>query len=170
MNTFIFDELYTRHYAEIFRFCCRIIGDREDAKELTSETFVKAYFHYDPSQKTSFRTYIYRIAKNICIDFQRSRVYKQKKRTDNISETFFPHSPTSKRDQLEQDEEMTALYDCIDKLKNEEKIAVRLYHIEEFTLQGIAEILAKSINTVKNRIKAALANLQKCLQRKGIEL
>jgi len=66
MNIKNFDRFYAAYYAEIFRFCFTRIKNRQEADDLTDEAFVKAYYNFNPCKKTSFRTFIFKIAKNLC--------------------------------------------------------------------------------------------------------
>ena len=158
------EKLYDNHYPEIFRFCSRMIKNKQDAEELANETFVKAYFHYDSSLKTSFRTYIFKLAKNLCIDHRRSKRQKQTEITNSLTDDIL----IELNNEFQQKEQLEMLDYCLDKLKAEEKIAIRLSYIEGFVYKDIAEIIDKSISTVKNRIEAGLTDLKKCLEKNGI--
>lgn len=158
------EKLYANHYPEIFRFCYRMIKNKQDAEELANETFVKAYFHFDSSLKTSFRTYIFKLAKNLCIDHRRSKRYKQTEITNSLTDDIL----IKPNNDLQQKEQLEMLEHCLDKLKEEERIAIRLNYIEGFVYKDIADIIGKSISTVKNRIEAGLKNLKTCLEKNGI--
>jgi len=163
-----FDQLYASHFAEIFRFCIRMVNNQLDAEELANESFVKAYFHYNPGKKAAFRTFIFKIAYHLCLDFFKSKAFRH--RQDNLPLKEIPRLPENSNlmATIEQTETLQALYQCLDKLETAEQIAVRLYYIENFTLQQIATVLDKSINTAKNRLKAGLKNLKTCLEKNEI--
>jgi RNA polymerase sigma-70 factor (ECF subfamily) len=69
-----FDELVRRYEKRIFNVALRMVGNREDARDLAQSVFVKAYQNlrrYDPSY--SFYNWIYRIAINESINLIHSR-------------------------------------------------------------------------------------------------
>jgi RNA polymerase sigma-70 factor, ECF subfamily len=67
--------LYDLHGAEIFRFCHRIVDDRGLAEEATQETFLRAWKSRDrwDGGVASVRTWLFSIARNVCIDLLRAR-------------------------------------------------------------------------------------------------
>lgn len=163
-----FDSLYSEHYPEICRFCFKRLGNQEDAEDLTDESFVKAYLYFDSNRNTSFRTYIFKIAKNLCLDHYKSKRHRQKTRTHTFNaDLLIDHSLKTNGDVLQQ-EILNALYQCLDNLGEQEQLAIRFHFIEQFAYREIADIIGRSISTVKNRIESGLKNLQICLQKKGI--
>lgn len=78
-DTAAFEELVTAHEARIYSLCLRMTGNREDAYDLTQESFLKIWRKLDSfNQDASFGTWAYRLASNTCIDFLR----KEKKHQD----------------------------------------------------------------------------------------
>jgi RNA polymerase sigma-70 factor (ECF subfamily) len=168
MNVENFDRLYADHYAEIFRFCFKMVKYRQDAEDLTNETFVKAYYHFDPGKKTSFRTFIFKIARNLCLDHYKSRKYQENECTDIMDADTFVDDSLETNGELLQRELMAVLHQCLDKLTDEEQLSIRFHFIEQLAYREIADIIDKSISTVKNRVESGLKNLKECLKENGI--
>jgi RNA polymerase sigma factor (sigma-70 family) len=120
MNVDNFDRLYSEHYGEICRFCAKLIKNRQEAADLSDEAFVKAYYHFDPDQKTSFRTFIFKIAKNLCPDHYKSKRYRENERTDIIDADLFVDDSRETNGELLHRELMEILHQCLDKLTEEE--------------------------------------------------
>ena len=75
-----FDTLHKRHRPKVKSYCKRILGNEEEAEDATQETFVRVYGgimtgRYKPGsfRTGNFRAWLYRIARNICIDCIRKR-------------------------------------------------------------------------------------------------
>src|SRR6185369_1933196 len=69
-----FEELIRRHDREILRLAFHMLGDREKAREVFQETFLKAYRSLNRFRfESSFYTWIYRIATNVGLDYLRKR-------------------------------------------------------------------------------------------------
>ncbi len=163
-----FDEFYFSHYSEIFRYCQRLIQSREDAEDLTETAFIKAYYHFDPHRNASFRTFIFLIATNLCKDFRKSIQFKLRRQKVSIDEPTVQESVQAHDCAAEDQEIIWAIHHCLDRLPLEEQICIRLYYVEGFTLEEIAEIIGKSANTVKNRLKAGITKLKICLEQHQI--
>ena len=73
-NADAFEELYSRHEKPVFHFILRSCGNRDRAEEILQEVFlrvIKSADRYKESAK--FTTWLYTIARNLCIDKARKR-------------------------------------------------------------------------------------------------
>ena len=60
-----FEELYRRHAADVFRFAFWLCGDRAEAEDLTSETFVRAWTNAKPIRSATVKGFLFTIARNL---------------------------------------------------------------------------------------------------------
>jgi RNA polymerase sigma-70 factor (ECF subfamily) len=70
-----FERLYGEYHAPIYNLCARVLGDREEAKDVTQEVFIKAFDQLPQEDEESFhlRAWLYRVATNACFNQLRSR-------------------------------------------------------------------------------------------------
>jgi RNA polymerase sigma-70 factor (ECF subfamily) len=70
-----FERLYGEYHAPIYNLCARVLGDREEAKDVTQEVFIKAFDQLPEADAESFglRPWLYRVATNACFNQLRSR-------------------------------------------------------------------------------------------------
>ena len=70
-----FERLYGEYHAPIYNLCARVLGDREEAKDVTQEVFIKAFDQLPAADAESFglRPWLYRVATNACFNRLRSR-------------------------------------------------------------------------------------------------
>ncbi|HEX5641485.1 MAG TPA: sigma-70 family RNA polymerase sigma factor [Thermoleophilia bacterium] len=70
-----FERLYGEYHAPIYNLCARVLGDREEAKDVTQEVFIKAFDQLPQEDEESFRlrAWLYRVATNACFNHLRSR-------------------------------------------------------------------------------------------------
>ena len=70
-----FERLYGEYHAPIYNLCARVLGDREEAKDVTQEVFIKAFDQLPAAEAESFgpRPWLYRVATNACFNTLRSR-------------------------------------------------------------------------------------------------
>jgi RNA polymerase sigma-70 factor (ECF subfamily) len=69
-----FERIYGAHHPGIYNLCARIVGDREEAKDLTQEVFIKAFSQLPADiGELKLRPWLYRVATNACFDHLRKR-------------------------------------------------------------------------------------------------
>ena len=171
-----FGILVERFETRIFSFCYQFFRDRDIAAEMAQETFLRAYKYikkYDPNKKLS--TWIYSIAKNICIDEKRKM---NRSRTVPIEDVNPSSFQVSQQGQHLKDpsqislhlEDRMLLEAAIAQLPEKYKTAIILCYFQELPYQEIADILGLSLNLVKVRIFRAKKQLLEILkERQGEE-
>ena len=180
-----FDELYKRYTRKLYVYCLNSISSHhpKDAEDLVQDVFIrviKSANTFDPS-KACFRTWLYRIARNRCIDFTRRESRRliaffgrgnnpKSPETDINPEDQIQASGDSVEETVIKASTLEAIRDCIQQLKNEdEKQAFLFYYLGGKVYREIAEILGKSLSTARNRVQAAQLKVKHCLERKGIQ-
>src|SRR5690242_2830288 len=69
-----FEALVRRHQAPLYNFCLRMLGQAEDAADVAQETFVQLYNHLSRlDERDPLTPWLYRVARNRCIDLIRRR-------------------------------------------------------------------------------------------------
>ena len=165
-DTAAFNPLVLKYEKKIYNLMYQRVRDRETAKDLCQEVFLKA-FNALPNFKggSAFYSWIYRIAINCSIDFQR-----QRKRDKVLTFEELP---------LEADEmlRMTDAYPSPDKLLDEKELGMiirkavkklppgqrrvfNLRHRRELAIKEIAALLNRSEGTVKAHLHHAHRQLQ----------
>src|SRR5690349_12775031 len=69
-----FAPLYRRYVDRVYRYCDRVLGDRELAEDATSLVFTKALAGLPRCRDDAFRSWLFSIAHNVIVDTQRARV------------------------------------------------------------------------------------------------
>jgi RNA polymerase sigma-70 factor (ECF subfamily) len=160
-NARSFEELVERYRKTVYYMTYRMVHDREDAADLSQETFLKAYQGLRKfKRQSSFHTWLYRITVNLCINFlrkKRSRYFVELEKTH-----FVEHPDILQRLELEELQERMS--DAVNELPEKQRIAVilRIYH--GLSHKEISGILGCSVGTVKANYFHALRNLRKLIQ------
>ncbi len=153
-----FRELLNRHQNSVYQLAFRFLCDPNEAEDITQETFLRLFrtaAQYHP--KASLRTFLFRIAKNLCIDFVR------KKRPDTMEELPEIIQQETPLDRLEQAQSMDILVRCIDNLPANQKMAIVLRHTSGLRYQEIAEVMDTSVSAVESLLVRAKKNLRKSM-------
>lgn len=156
-----------RYQARIFSLAWRMVRQREDAEDLTQETFVRMFraaARYDPTRP--FAAWLFTIASRLCIDHIRRR------RLPLVSLSMSDPGSTEERqmdiedpglgpDEItSREEEERRTQDLIDSLPPHYRIVVMLRHQEDLSYDEIAAALEMPLGTVKARIHRARALLR----------
>jgi RNA polymerase sigma-70 factor (ECF subfamily) len=128
--------------------------------------------------KASFRTWVFRIARNRCVDFARRRGKVKftplgsgagQDDQENSLEDTIMDDRANVEEALINASAIEAVRKCIDGLQNDqEKHAIVLYYMAGKVYREIGEIIGKSTSMAKNRVKSAQEKVKRCLERKGI--
>jgi RNA polymerase sigma-70 factor (ECF subfamily) len=156
-----FAELVEKYESDIFTYCLYILRNREDAKDLTQETFLKAFLKIQSLKKDEdFKFWLLRIARNSC--YKKLRRLKIEKNFIDLEE----EKKFSIDEEVIKDERREKLIDAINKLNKKDKEILILRDIEGYSYDEISKILKLSLNLVKVRIHRARKNLKKILGEK----
>ncbi len=150
-----FDNLFTRHRDMIYAMLLKFTGNSDDVEDLMQEAFMKAYLKigmYDP--KYDFGAWIYTIARNTFVDFNRSRksnaLNSQNITIDN-SNTSQTSAPTPE-DYIINAQQRAQIERYIAMLPEDYRHLFELRFIDEYSYEEIAEKLDMKLGTVKTRI------------------
>ncbi|HBC96801.1 MAG TPA: sigma factor-like protein [Clostridium sp.] len=149
------NELIELYYPDIFRYCLWHTSNRQTAEDATQETFLKAvrYFgKYIHSGK--FKSYIYKIASNVCIDIWR------KKKADSLSGDL-PYVEKG----FSEAESYADLKELVWKLPKKYREIVLLRFAQDLSLREIAEMENIHLRTVQSRLRSALKQIRKSMKK-----
>lgn len=166
-NPEAFGVLFERYYSKIFKYAMRTVGNRQDAEDITSQTFEKAIKHmgqYD-IQRGSFATWLYRIAFNTVMDYYRERG-KVKMVVDDVDESELPDL-ASDADRIDS---YVTLMNSIRKLPHAYQAVLTLKFFEQLNNDDIATILGCSKKVLAVKVFRALRALESTLGSEGFRV
>ncbi|MBI4549315.1 MAG: sigma-70 family RNA polymerase sigma factor [Candidatus Omnitrophica bacterium] len=168
-NQRAFDELVKRHMNKAMQLAYVVIGNYEDAKDVSQEAFVKAYRALGSFRAQSkFSTWFYRVLMNTAKDFLRQRNWKKFLRWDKSEsmENFFEsvedarQSPARELLGAELDQKISR---AVAKLPFKQQCVFTLRFIEGLPLKEIAEITGLAEGSVKATIHFAVQKFKQSL-------
>lgn len=158
-----FDQLYEEYKGLVYNLAFRILGEQEEALDLTQEVFLSVFKHVNTfNGSSSLQTWIYRITLNSCLN--RTRWWRRRKRDSTIPISEIQHrrgggNRFEIRDRGSSPEALafrSELERMISKrivdLPHDQRVAVVLRDVEGLSYEEIAEMLRISRGTVKSRI------------------
>lgn len=162
-----FLEIYDLHYRPVRAFVSRMVRDEWMADDLTQDTFIKVQENLNSLKDDSrLMPWIFRIARNRCLDYFRSGAAKNKGQelTYRLQESIEPVAQM----QLEQNQMSQCVQDKIYLLPETLRAALVLSDTMELTHQEIADILGITLSNVKVRIHRARKALKEILEQECV--
>jgi RNA polymerase sigma-70 factor (ECF subfamily) len=158
-----FARLVEAHRLRAFRFALQIVGNPDDAMELTQEAFFKAHrqwHRFDPSR--SFGPWFYAILRNLAIDFLRRRRPGRDVELDEVAEA----SPAPGPDVLAERSEIgVRLWEAIGRLPYAQREALVLRELHGLGYAEIAQVTGAPVTTVNSRLHHARQALRREMEK-----
>jgi RNA polymerase sigma-70 factor (ECF subfamily) len=157
-----FRILVERHIDRAFGIALRIIGSRADAEDVAQDTMLKVWTHRGRWQhgRAKFSTWLYRVVTNRCIDLHR------RPRTDNVDAV--PEPADAQPDvvsTMQRDEVTHMLENAMQRLPEQQRVAVILSYHENMSNGEIAEVMDTTVAAVESLLKRGRQQLRDLLRR-----
>ncbi|MEQ9230839.1 MAG: sigma-70 family RNA polymerase sigma factor [Cyclobacteriaceae bacterium] len=171
-NEEAFEELVNRHKDRVYTTIYLIVKDRYRAEDLMQETFIKAINTIKKgkyNEEGKFLPWLLRIAHNLAIDnFRRDRRYPMIVMEDggNLFNSLEFAEGTYEDQQIKEDTHKL-LKKLIEQLPDAQREVLVMRHYMDMSFQEIADATDVSINTALGRMRYALINLRKKMDRHG---
>lgn len=165
-----FSTIVARHIKAIYNFVYRLTGTKDEADDITQETFLKAWKHlkkYRPEQ--SFKTWLFAIARNTTIDALRKKkstpfsAFETDDSGNALTDTLTDPTPLS-HELMAVAQDGERLQAVIAGLSVPYREVLLLRYTEELTFDEIGKILGKPLHTVKSQHRRALIRLRILLE------
>ncbi|MFD1163359.1 MULTISPECIES: RNA polymerase sigma factor [Hwangdonia] len=162
-----FSVLVDRYKDLVFTLALRMLKNREEAEEVSQDTFIKTYKSLHKFKGDSkFSTWIYKVAYNTSLD----RIKKNKKHFNDVAiDEFTEHQIKTidhALDKMEQKEYQKTIQDCLTLLPNDDGFLLTLYYFEAHSLEEISKIVGITANHVKVKIFRSRKKLATILKQK----
>ena len=165
-----FEELVERYKQKAYHIAFDFSRDRDEAKDLSQEAFLRAFTHLrNFDGRSSFYTWFYRILVNICLDYRRR---KQRSSTEELSEKIENQAEPSQRMQtsVAPDEHASArqfsqrVGMALASLPPKQRTAFVLKNHQGLSIREIAEMMQTAEGTVKVHLHRAVMALRESLE------
>ena len=150
-ETEAFGKLMNKYISMVYGTACSITGDRTDAEDAVQETFLKAYNSLEGfKEKSTFKTWLYRIAVNTCYDILRKKSIRQSFPLDSITPVMADAGNRA---------DSSYALELLKMLPAPDRTIIALKDLEGFSYKEIADILKCSVANVRVRLHRARLEL-----------
>lgn len=166
-DTQAFAMVVDRYKDLVFTLAIRMLKNREEAEEVSQDTFIKVYKALPKFKGDSkLSTWVYKVAYNTCLD----SIKKNNRRQSEVAIDSFTENHIKTLDNaltaLEEKEQQQTIQDCLQQLASKDSFLLSLFYFEELSLEEISQIVSMEANTVKVNIHRARKRLAVLLKQK----
>jgi len=156
------DTLFRRYQLPLYVHIFELVCDRETSFDIVQETFVNAVRHIDGLRADEkFGSWLFGIAHQKCIQLWR-RQNRESQLREELEEVPEEHA-TGPVELLLREEQQAEFVELLDQLPLEQRSALVLHFIEDFSIEEIAGITGARPGTVKSRLHYAKRALRKLM-------
>ena len=153
-------ELLEIYYSDTFAYLRRLCGSKQDAEDLTQQTFLKVWSSLDGfAGRSKFSTWLYRIAHNTYIDWLRRNTDGARSRPDQWWQKCIDQNPGPFAN-LAEHQLAQHLYEAVGRLDEDKKHVVHLHYYQGLSIKETAKVLNIATSTVKYRLREVLKVLR----------
>lgn len=163
------EAIIKAYLGPVHGFVRRLSGDANEAEDITQEVFLKVWKNldrYNPEQ--DFKAWLFTIARNTTIDWLRKRrpvlfsSLTQDNEEDGFASTLIDEDPLPP-ELFERAELAQILTEALAQLSLDQRTVILLHLEQDLTFEAIAQIVGRSLNTVKSQYRRGLIALRQIL-------
>lgn len=166
-----FTKIIDRYIDQINNFSYRLTGNRDEAEDITQDTFLKVWKNLNKYRlEENFKTWIFTIARNTAIDYLRKKKnfvfsdFENESGENSITDNLKDPAPLPD-ELIQKATDKKVLEKILKEIPFSQKEVLLLYYNEDLTFDEIGKVLNKSINTVKSQHRRALIKLREMLDK-----
>ncbi len=175
-NSASLEILINRHRNKVFSYILMVVKKQELAEDIFQDTFIKVIksLHAGKySEEGRFVSWVMRIAHNLIIDFYRKDKHLKTISDDETEVPLFNSSKFSDKN-IEQEIVINQVHNdvkvLVEQLPDEQKEVVVLRYYNDLSFKEIAEQTNVSINTALGRMRYAIINMRKAMEKSKVDL
>jgi RNA polymerase sigma-70 factor (ECF subfamily) len=156
-----FTELYRRHLRDVYSYSYYRVGNHHDAEDLTEQTFLQAYRHFERAMRESngrpLRPWLIRIAHNLAANFYRDRARKPEAAIEDAGLISAPHTTETL---VEGREELKNILEGVNQLPDDRREALIMRFALGMDNREIARALGRTDGATKVLLHRAIRQLE----------
>ena len=163
-----FTDLYRAHLRDVYSYSYYRVGDHHDAEDLTEQTFLQAYRHFERAQRESdgrpLRPWLIRIAHNLAANYYRDRSRRPQTHLEDAAILSAPHETA---DLVEGRQELQEVLEGVAELPDDRREALIMRFALGMDNREIARALDRTEGATKVLIHRAIKQLEEGLKDRG---
>lgn len=164
-----FEQVVLEYQRDIINLHYRFTGNRYEAEDLAQETFIKAYKKlHTLKEPEKLKSWLFHIARNTAVDFFRKNKNRAIPVDHEVLVSLAGTENPNYNELVEQNSTGKEIRGCVNMLKDEEKVLIKLLYYHDFSYKQISKMLNINQNTLKSRLRRARGSLLDIIKNKGL--
>jgi RNA polymerase sigma-70 factor (ECF subfamily) len=161
-----FEMLVRRKTSKVYSLCYRIIGNSEDAKDISQLVFIKLWENLEKyDAQYAFDTWLYRMVTNVAIDFMRNKQSRENAVNSNLR--LVKTSSDAEQGTIVQRKEVESVFNTVSQvLSPKQKTVFVMNQMDDLSSSEIAKVLGCRESTVRNHLFNARKLMQQQLRKR----
>lgn len=163
-NKQAYTDIIHAYKTPLYATILRMTNNQQLAQDLVQEAFIKIYEQLANYKEGSFKSWLYRVAINHCIDELRKKHYQFKNeplQEGQLVETTHPEVIYLKKESERQLEQL------LNELPEQERMILLLRYSNELSYEQIAELLKISLSDVRNKLHRSKKKMREKIRKRG---
>ena len=160
-----FSRFYREHLRDVYNYTYYRTGNHHDAEDLTTQTFIQAYRHFERAQRESegrpLRPWLIRIAHNLAANYYRDRSRKPQTPIEDAGTLAATHTTETL---VEHRDDLKRILDCVQKLPDDRREALIMRFALGMDNREIARALGRTDGATKVLIHRAIRQLEELVK------
>jgi len=160
-----FTALYKAHLRDVYSYSYYRVGNHHDAEDLTEQTFLQAYRHFERAQRESqgrpLRPWLIRIAHNLAANYYRDRSRRPQTSIDDADKLSTPHTTEGL---VEDREDLNRILACVQELPDDRREALIMRFALGMDNREIARALGRTDGATKVLLHRAIRQLEELVK------
>lgn len=160
-------EVYDTFAPALYRYAYRLLGHQPTAQEIVADTFFRflTALKKGSGPKENISAWLYRVAHNLVVDYYRRSPPEEPVPIDSVQ--LF--APDGSADRIMEQEKATYLRQAMWKLTTAQQQVIALRFLEGLSNEEVANIMSKTVGSVKALQHRALASLRRILEKENVQ-
>ncbi|MFC4354547.1 RNA polymerase sigma factor SigX [Chryseomicrobium palamuruense] len=166
MRDSVFHRIYDSYHQDLFQFLIYLVQNRQVAEDLTQEVYIRVLKSYDSFQgKSSEKTWLFSIAKNVAIDHFRKQAVRKKRQFDSFDwETMqLASGEMEPADITLLNDEMQLMLHHLNNCTGDQKMVIVLRYFQQLSISETADALGWTESKVKTTQHRAIHHLRQAM-------
>lgn len=166
-NAQAFEEIFDRYHKPIYNLCLRMLGNVEEASDLTQETFAKAFKAFPGMGEVKIFSWLYRVATNLNLDhFRKSKFIFRRSGTEfDFSSIVDLSRDSNPAEVAEQAETRSMVWNAMMKLPPKYKMILNFREMQSLSYAEIADVMQISVAAVESLLHRARTKFKKVYEK-----
>src|SRR5215218_6548909 len=160
-----FSQLYKAHLRDVYSYSYYRVGNHHDAEDLTEQTFLQAYRHFERAQRESagrpLRPWLIRIAHNLAANYYRDRSRRPQTPIDDAPPLTTAHTTESL---VEERDDLKRILECVQQLPDDRREALIMRFALGMDNREIARALGRTDGATKVLLHRAIRQLEELVK------